>query len=382
MASTPPSAFRGQNEALAPAPLRDISQRYSLQLEDVEDGPPPPAPPATATPTTAAKSISSEEVHSLLYAHSHFVLFSILGTLTRLGLVSLTTYPSSPLPGLPWAQFAGCVVMGFLLESHVLFPSHQRAATPLYLGLATGYCGSVTSFSSFMSETFSYLSNTAPATAHSRGQGVLAGLAYAIATLALSLGGLQAGAHAAAFLPLPALPLRTIDAILVPVGIGAWVAALATSALITTRWRGTVLACAFSPLGAASRFWASRWMNPVFRSFPLGTFSVNVVGTAVLAGLTVGRYNHWPGGGACHVLVGLADGFCGCLTTVSTFAVEIKGLRVGHAYFYAAASVAAGLGLMVVILGSYVRVSLCLFAHLSGRGLALMKVIDMVSWRE
>ena len=54
----------------------------------------------------------------------------------------------------------------------------------------------------------------------------------------------------------------------------------------------------------------------------------------------------------CQILQGVQDGFCGCLTTVSTWVGEINGLRRRSAYLYALASVLSGLGLMVVIMGS------------------------------
>ena len=46
------------------------------------------------------------------------------------------------------------------------------------------------------------------------------------------------------------------------------------------------------------------------------------------------------------------DGFCGCLTTVSTWVVEIDTLKRRAAYLYGVASVGAGLGLLVIIMGS------------------------------
>jgi fluoride ion exporter CrcB/FEX len=52
------------------------------------------------------------------------------------------------------------------------------------------------------------------------------------------------------------------------------------------------------------------------------------------------------------VLQGIEDGFCGALTTVSTWMVELDTLRRVRAYVYGASSVAVGLSVMVVIMGS------------------------------
>jgi len=60
------------------------------------------------------------------------------------------------------------------------------------------------------------------------------------------------------------------------------------------------------------------------------------------------------GGGitGCQVLQGVMDGFCGCLTTVSTFVSELAGLRRSHAYRYGTVTVGVGLGIMVIVMGS------------------------------
>jgi fluoride ion exporter CrcB/FEX len=93
-------------------------------------------------------------------------------------------------------------------------------------------------------------------------------------------------------------------------------------------------------------------------SFPLGTFAVNIFGTAVI-GMAY-NLQHVPingsgvGGGrvACQVLQGIMDGFCGALTTVSTWILELDALRRGHSYVYGGLSVASGLALLVVVMGS------------------------------
>lgn len=53
---------------------------------------------------------------------------------------------------------------------------------------------------------------------------------------------------------------------------------------------------------------------------------------------------------SCIMLQALADGFCGCLSTVSTFAVEVRGLR-GGGWTYASASVVAAQVILVLVTG-------------------------------
>lgn len=267
-----------------------------------------------------------------------------------------------------------------------------KKTVPLYIGLATGFCGSFTSFSSFVRDLFLALSNDlaspdgafttqSPTTIPSRSAGfsLLATLAVLVATVGLSLAGLHAGAHLAmACDSLASLSLfhhhhqilhrRTIDRLFVALAVGTWACAALLAALAPDRfsagWRSTVrrvsLACVLGPPGCLLRFvLALRLNGRITPSFPLGTFAANVAGTAVLAAcFDLQRVGLGSGGGsgglaACQVLQAVMDGFCGCLTTVSTWVAELAALpRIRAAYVYGVASVAAGLAVATIVMGS------------------------------
>lgn len=79
--------------------------------------------------------------------------------------------------------------------------------------------------------------------------------------------------------------------------------------------------------------------------FPWGTFTVNVIGSLVLGAIAGGS----AASGLPHQLQYLiGTGFCGALTTYSTFSYETLRLVEENAKFFAAANVAvsivAGLG--------------------------------------
>ena len=356
-----------------------------------------------------------------VYTVSYLVFFSILGTLARLGLQALTFYPGAPVQtGLLWANVGGSLIMGFLSEDRQLFreewgsPHGQRAKAedeekakrqhrspsvskrhavvkktlPLYIGLATGFCGSFTSFSSFMRDAFFAMSNalkvpishlsSAPISEtidvhRNPGYSFLALLAVLITTIGLSLMALQLGAHTALFLePLtPSIPFllnrKIIDRLFVLLGWGCWLAAILMAIFPPDRpggpigdaswtqetWRSQALfALVFAPLGCLLRFYTSVYLNGRIKAFPLGTFAVNIFGTAMEAMFL--DLQRVPIGGmvGCQVLQGMSDGFCGCLTTVSTWVAELTGLRLRHAYFYGTMSVIMALSLMVIIMGS------------------------------
>ncbi|KAF3043011.1 hypothetical protein E8E12_010096 [Didymella heteroderae] len=363
------------------------------------------------TPQAQRRSRLLTEVYTVCF----LIFFAIWGTLARLGLQALTFYPGAPVVFSElWANVAGTFVMGFLAEDMRLFRSEWESAggvagiaqpadqpasgheplekqrsldkkghaktkktIPLYIGLTTGFCGSFTSFSSFMRDVFLGLSNDLPAPKYhpspapstllprDPGYSVMALLGVILITIALCFCSLKAGAHLAAALDgvTPTLPFgptrRLLDPAFVLLGLGSWLGAILLACLPPhDAWRGQALfAAVFAPLGCLARYYASLLLNPVNPAFPLGTFVVNIFGSAVLGmSYDLQRVSIAGVAGAsvvgCQVLQGIADGFCGALTTVSTWMLELDSLRRAHAYVYAASSVVVGVSVLTVVMGS------------------------------
>lgn len=108
-----------------------------------------------------------------------------------------------------------------------------------------------------------------------------------------------------------------------------------------------VLVVAGAMVGAPLRFVVDRAMQARFgTAFPWGTLTVNIVGSAILGGL-VGLHVNSPS----MALLGV--GFCGALTTYSTFGWETLRLIEQGAYVRAATNVclSVGAGLLAAILG-------------------------------
>lgn len=111
----------------------------------------------------------------------------------------------------------------------------------------------------------------------------------------------------------------------------------------------------FSYPGTLTRYLLSLQLNPRVRLFPLGTFAANMLGTALLGALQVIQTMHSPASpNACGVLRGLADGYCGCLTTVSTFAAEVAALEDLKKWFYVLLSWVGAQCLLILIVGASV----------------------------
>ena len=428
-----PDTYANLEEVAGVSPIQDpdsgparqhefLEEARTRDRERIRNGTPWGQSPGSPQPGGAEKrdgegGVELSRLATQIYTISYLILFSILGTLARLGLRSLTSYPGMPVIFASiWPNFTGSLIMGFLAEDRKLFrfitPAmqhrhrrHQRPlrlnhggvladqesdssvppppppdpataknahaaakkTIPLYIGLATGFCGSFTSFSAFVRDLFLAISNDlTPTSARTGGYSLAAALAVLLTTLSLSVSALFVGAHLAIALnPItPSLPhlatRKLLDRLVVPLACAAWLAAVLLCVLppdgsldpARQSWRGAAtFALAFAPPGCLARFYASLRLNGRVASFPLGTFAVNVAGTAVL-GVTW-ALAHVPVGGVicCQVLQGVQDGFCGCLTTVSTWVAELAALRRRHAYVYGAVSVVVALGLLIAIMG-------------------------------
>ncbi|KFA71679.1 hypothetical protein S40288_09269 [Stachybotrys chartarum IBT 40288] len=411
-----PEQWTNLDELAVPAPVPDTSgQAWShsndfeatrLQEQQRTGNAESVAASRRSVETGTTRDPRASRAATWLYTISYLVFFSMLGTLARLGLAALTSYPGAPVIfSTLWANVGGSLVMGFLAEERVLFRhgfggsedgQHAKPAeagngsglvgqtvgfdsaatkkahlamkktVPLYIGLATGFCGSFTSFSSFVRDAFLALSNDmtvpgvdGPIVGRNGGYSFMAMLAVVITTVALSLAALIVGGHlAAAMEPITSsLSYRVVRKILDPLVVilawGCWLGAAMLSIFPPhDAWRGiTTFSLVFAPLGCLARFYLALHLNGRVASFPVGTFAANVAGTAVLG--IAWDIAHAPVGGtvACQVLQGVEDGFCGCLTTVSTWVAELSGLRRRHAYVYGTASVVVSLVLLIAIMG-------------------------------
>jgi CrcB protein len=94
-------------------------------------------------------------------------------------------------------------------------------------------------------------------------------------------------------------------------------------------------------IGAPLRYLSDRAVQSRHDTvFPWGTFAVNVIGSLIL-GLITGAVS--AGGASPQVQLAVGTGFCGALTTYSTFSYETLRLLEGDARLFAAANVVGGI---------------------------------------
>lgn len=300
---------------------------------------------------------------------------SIWGTLAREGLIALNTYDGRSISPTIWAQAVGCLVMGWTVANK---PALEQLYPPLFIMLGTGFCGSVTTFSSWILQVFQAYGNQLH---HNRTglHNVMDALTQTAATLGMSIVSLQAGRSLAGVISVEKITRRRrggesknsghtpfLDTFcFIVLGLGFWLGAALLAAFQThPQFRPTTFAIVFSPPGAILRWYLSRWnsipLSKKWPHWPLGTFTANIFATIVVAAVFVAQHFGRTGTHLaaktvlqCHVLFGLQEGFCGCLSTLSTFAVELRNLKPRRrAFGYAVGSYVIGMAFCVVIIGA------------------------------
>ncbi|KAF2799207.1 hypothetical protein K505DRAFT_346041 [Melanomma pulvis-pyrius CBS 109.77] len=262
-----------------------------------------------------------------LYSNSWLVFFSILGTLARLGVEWITHYSNAPVTtNVLWANFDSSLFLGFLQEGRALFAEQRsrslvdplstssrtalnkeqqtaqaehlarKETLPLYIGLSVGFC------------------------AGSTGWSVCSSLSIAITEVAVSISALTVGAHLSIAL-LPVLSkvskvhlARYMNLLGVFLGLGCWL--------------GAIFLAIWPP--------QNKWLFGLsydLQRVPLSSAEEKIGGDVL----------------GCQILTGITEGFCGCLSTVSTWVAELSSMKKHDAYVYGTASIGVGFSLLTTI---------------------------------
>lgn len=373
-----------------------------------------------------------------------FAFFSILGTVTREGITLLSTYPGTYLKGIIWSNFTACLIMGLLTHSKqvwdlIIFTGdlqikdkeiegevdnndnesnnndvnkkdnsnsefvtthYRRYKTKkeiaLFTGMTTGYCGTLSSFSTYMLDLFLGTANIQAGQYYNfpnRAYGLLQFISIFITQIAMSYAGYKYGKHLVTYIEdklfllsslKPSFSIKLvvvyqrIERIIQFLGFLFMVVFLVLS-ITEKSWRSWTLSFLFSPFGCYLRYYLSAKFNraplsssPATTTNPwkihfLGTFLANSLACLILSIITILNRGKTSSSSSstgtsgriisklidCQVLTALANGFCAVLSTVSTFMVELNSLKFMASSYYAIVSVLTGFCLNLVIIGSF-----------------------------
>ncbi|GAA5922710.1 hypothetical protein JCM1841_001113 [Sporobolomyces salmonicolor] len=365
--TTPPDVEHGLSEAekrLADRP-EGLATGPSRGARADVDEPPLEAGSPARTPSRSPRARSIEKrpnsaftsAYGLPETWSLLVFATIWGVLGRLGLEWIGGFAEREVFAVIWAQMVGCLIMGWVTERK---KGLERIFPPLFVMCGTGFCGSMTTWSTMAHDTFTAFANLDQPIGTSRFSGFLSGVAVTLITLAASLTALDFGVHIHSFLPhLPSirrpLPHNTaFNALVLSVGPLFLLGALFLLIFGPHSWRTrATFAIVLGPPGTLLRYQFSRWLNPLNPRLPLGTLAANSLAVLVYA-VTALLARHPNSALSCAALKGLQDGFCGSLSTVSTLVLELRGLKRRDSYRYFVVTWCVSEVLLVLVLGSWV----------------------------
>ncbi|MDR1661197.1 MAG: fluoride efflux transporter CrcB [Azoarcus sp.] len=104
-------------------------------------------------------------------------------------------------------------------------------------------------------------------------------------------------------------------------------------------WKSIIAIAAGAVVGALLRWQLGNRLNALFPSLPPGTLAANLIGAYVI-GLAIAFFSSHPAISPEWRLL-IVTGFCGGLTTFSTFSAEIAGLLQQGRPLWAAGAIAA-----------------------------------------
>ena len=297
----------------------------------------------------------------------HMVYFCALsvaayaGVLIRIYLAKLAQWNSLPLFPSFYAEVVGTTIMGLTISHKKLLEGGHKA---LYQAIATGLCGSITTFSSWNSEATSVLLQLNREVPDNAAR-IIGWATILLMGLGMPFAALCFGKHLSLLSRWS--DQRTGD--IPPHEVGSLCHTFASTAFVGIWMCSTILVIVlpyqfdrfdllFSFLlasaGAYTRLQLAR-LNSLTTNFKLGTMVSNVLGSWILGGIAVMKKHFADDISSMSqaALTGVATGFCGCLTTVSTFTVELTVLSIKGSYFYGLCSIALAQIGLIVIQGTY-----------------------------
>lgn len=285
-------------------------------------------------------------------------VFAYVGMLARVYLTKLSAWNGLPLFSAFYPEVVGTAIMGIVISHKKLLENNYKM---LYQGLATGLCGSITTFSSWNNNAAVILiqydeqhpDNT---------MRFVGWITILILGVGMPVAVLRFGEHLGSISPwsdrrtgerVYAKPRRAFRALEIIAFVILWLLTTTVTVvipLIIYQRYDFMFSFILASLGAYIRWHLAPWNNTLHH-FKLGTFIANTLGTLILGAASVldEHYGEEAGRVLKGLIFGVITGFCGCLTTVSTFIVELTSLSLEGSYLYGFVSLmVAQVGLLAI----------------------------------
>uniref|UniRef100_A0A146LRE4 UPF0695 membrane protein YOR390W n=2 Tax=Lygus hesperus TaxID=30085 RepID=A0A146LRE4_LYGHE len=321
---------------------------------------------------------------------------TLLGLLSRTGVIIVSNeLLKTELSGIVWTNFVACFCMGLFVKTSSIFELPKTHN--VYMGLTTGYCGTFSSFSSAALELFDVaagrirqtpIQNSTESSHETTpiliGKNLSNFAGSAFVHIGLSFIGYHLGETTAMLISrdvgrgfLQGCRYHSLSLKIAAISV---LSMMIISSLLETYFFRTSnyfiyisSALLLALPGTSLRYYLSKKLNFDKRNnqkriFPLGTLTANVLGSLVLATSTLLTLGIKPKKSlinfhnemiitdklSCCILSGVGHGFCGALTTMSTFISELTVMenRI-HLYFYSILTVLITVGSFTIVWGTY-----------------------------
>lgn len=291
-------------------------------------------------------------------------LGAYFGSYIRVGISYFKVWKTEANFTVMYAQVIGCLIMGVMTQHKTFLNNCSRFHAVLYIAVATGLCGSITTFSSWNMECnkiffLQWDDSWGNIMGSYNGSRIFEWLICMWTGVAVPISALHLGQHLGALSPRSTDRLKEdksspqrqyvlAEVLMIVLYIICTILVIVLP--VTLDWVHLTYTATFGAAGAYLRYLLS-FLNPKIKDFPLGTFIANVFGSwlialwTTLAKFEVPYHHH----NITAVLYGLSTGFCGCLTTISTFVNELDVLPRKKMYIYGFASfIAAQIGVILI----------------------------------
>uniref|UniRef100_A0A7S4L1J0 Fluoride ion transporter CrcB n=1 Tax=Paramoeba aestuarina TaxID=180227 RepID=A0A7S4L1J0_9EUKA len=296
--------------------------------------------------------------------------FAFVGVIIRYWLEVMSKFPGFPGFHDFYANLFGTMVLGFA-ASHKNF---LTLSPPTAVGITTGLCGSITTFSSWQYDNAIVLTNWLEE--NSTWENILISITNQIVGVTACISIFLFGKHLAMKSPKnndkvepadeePEHQLKIEFWIYLSLFIATTVISLAIGFGTDVERLSLAFSVFFAPIGAITRWIIGKLLNvpEKFGDYylPYGTLAVNIIGCLLLAMINIviqehacfsdpNDSNHLLKSGIAH---GFATGFCGCFTTVSTWISELHTLELKRAYIYGIFSIVLAQMCLIAAVGGY-----------------------------
>ena len=303
----------------------------------------------------------------------------MLGVYIRIAILYYKIWKNDTNYCLLYANVLGSFIMGLTVKHKDYLYTNSKFETTkvLYVSITTGLCGSLTSFSGWMLIANNNLLLQFDSTSSPFGGRFWEFCISLIAGISVPLASLKFGYFVSTLssysnnensqvieleldngqiqeetIPICSEKIKVI--FLIFLVITCILLVIILPMMIDDTWIYLTYTALLGILGAYCRYMLS-FSNTDYPKFPIGTFIANVVGTALAAVFLMLEkfYISYYNVKTLAIFFALIQGFCGCLTTVSTLVVELDSLTPIDSYKYTLATHIASQLLVIFIRDIY-----------------------------